>query len=125
MSRWFMLCKWVLCVCLIGCDVSGGDGRGSNRSMGVITLSPAEQDVLAGQKQSRLCAGCHGPQGISRVSSYPSLAGRSAEYIQQQLLAFKSGERDNPIMQNIAANLTPEQMRQISRYYAQLPGAIE
>ncbi len=85
-------------------------------------LSEAEALVEAGKQKSRSCMGCHGPQGISRVASYPSLAGRSQEYLQQQLEAFKSGARDNPMMSSIARNLSEADILVLSHYYASLPG---
>lgn len=85
-------------------------------------LSETERLVQEGRRQSRSCVGCHGPEGISRVSSYPSLAGRSQEYLAEQLEAFRSGERENPMMTSIARNLSDEAILALSHYYASLPG---
>ena len=85
-------------------------------------MSPEQLQLQMGKRQSRQCAGCHGPKGISRVDSYPSLAGRSEDYLQRQLKAFRSGERRNPMMSSIATNLSDEAIVALSRYYASLPG---
>lgn len=88
-------------------------------------LTEAEALVEAGKQKSRSCMGCHGPQGISRVASYPTLAGQSQEYLEQQLEAFKSGTRENPMMGSIARNLSEADILALSHYYANLPGPAE
>jgi cytochrome c553 len=77
-------------------------------------------DLERGQQiATTVCAACHGPQGISAASANPHLAGQDAWYIQRQLQAFKSGARPNPIMQGMAAGLTPEDMLNVGAYFAQ------
>lgn len=88
-------------------------------------LTETEALIAAGKQKSRSCMGCHGPQGISRVASYPSLAGQSQEYLQRQLEAFKSGARENPMMSSIARNLSDADILALSHYYASLPGPAE
>lgn len=84
-------------------------------------LSEEEQRLQTGRRQSRTCVGCHGPEGVSRVSSYPSLAGRPQEYLAEQLRAYRAGEKDNPMMSSVARNLSDEAIEALSHYYASLP----
>lgn len=76
----------------------------------------------AGRQKSRACMGCHGPQGISRVQSYPSLAGKPQAYLEEQLRAYRQGERADPMMSSVARNLSDEDIVALSHYYASLPG---
>ncbi|WP_169449427.1 c-type cytochrome [Marinimicrobium agarilyticum] len=85
------------------------------------TLTPEEQLIATGRRQARSCFGCHGPEGRSRVESYPTLAGRSQEYISEQLHAFRSGERENPMMSSIARNLDDQAIEALSAYFASVP----
>ena len=64
------------------------------------------------------CFACHGPHGKSRNAEYPALAGQPAAYLELQLRAFASGQRDNPTMGPLARNLTDEQIRSLAAYYA-------
>jgi cytochrome c553 len=48
------------------------------------------------------CSGCHGANGNSMIPSYPSLAGKDAGWIVQQLKDFQSGARIDPTMNAIA-----------------------
>lgn len=76
-----------------------------------------------GKQKSRMCTACHGPAGISRVVSYPSLAGKPEDYLAEQLQAFRSGTRENPMMSSIAKNLSDDDVAALAHYYAGLPGA--
>jgi cytochrome c553 len=64
-----------------------------------------------------VCAACHGADGNSTVPSNPILAGQNGAYIAAQLKAFKSGARQNPIMQGMAAGLSDEDMVNVGAYF--------
>ena len=85
----------------------------------------AQQGVPS--KRIPACIGCHGPSPIERNPAYPDLSGQYADYLVLQLELFKQDHRGGTeyahIMQMVAANLTPEQMRDVAAYYASLaPG---
>lgn len=82
------------------------------------TAAVAAGDPAKGQASAQMCAACHGADGNSVVPMNPNLAGQHADYIVQQLKAFKSGARANPIMAPMAANLSDDDMRNIAAYYA-------
>lgn len=65
-----------------------------------------------------VCAACHGADGNSAVAMYPKLAGQHAEYLTKQLNNFKSGERKNPIMSGMVANLSAEDMENLGAYFS-------
>jgi cytochrome c553 len=67
---------------------------------------------------NQVCMACHGADGNSPISMYPSLAGQHPEYITKQLQNFKSGERNNAIMAGMVAALTEEDMVNLGAYYA-------
>ena len=80
--------------------------------------SPAKPDLARGQQiATTVCAACHGADGTSAAPANPHLAAQSAAYIAAQLAAFKSGARPSPIMQGMAAGLTPEDMLAVGAYY--------
>ena len=70
---------------------------------GFLALSPqvghaAPGDPEAGRQKAELCAACHGEKGISAMPGVPSLAGQTDQFIQWQLVFFRSGRRENPLM---------------------------
>ena len=79
----------------------------------------AKADLERGKQiASTVCAACHGPEGLSTAPINPNLAGQSAGYIAAQLAAFKAGTRASPIMQGMAASLSPEDMQNVGAYFA-------
>jgi len=78
-------------------------------------------DVAAGKaKAAEICAGCHGENGISQMENIPSLAGQLDQYIQWQLVYFRSGSRKNEQMQPIVEQLNNEDIRNLGAYFASL-----
>jgi cytochrome c553/cytochrome c5 len=68
------------------------------------------------------CGRCHGKDGLGRgENAFPRLAAQNVDYLFLSLQAFAGGQRKSGIMEPIAAALSPEEMREISVYYAKLP----
>lgn len=67
---------------------------------------------------NQVCAGCHAVDGNSAAAANPKLAGLNAEYINKQLVEFKSGDRKNAVMGGIVASLTPQDMLNLAAYYS-------
>jgi len=85
---------------------------------GFSTTLFARADAEAGKSHAAACASCHGPEGNSIVGSFPKLAQQHSSYLIQQLNAFKSGARKNPIMSGIAMSLDEQAIKDIAAYYA-------
>lgn len=65
-----------------------------------------------------VCAACHMPDGNSVNPVWPSLANQHATYILEQLQAFKSGARQDPLMSAQAQALSEEAMHNVAVWYA-------
>ena len=66
------------------------------------------------------CMGCHGPSGHGIPPNFPRLSGQHADYIEKQLLAFKSGARKDAIMNPIAFPLSEQQIKELALYISAL-----
>ncbi|WP_407177801.1 c-type cytochrome [Bradyrhizobium sp. STM 3562] len=87
----------------------------------MIGASSAEAaDIAAGKEKAEICAGCHGANGISETENIPSLAGQPDQFIQWQLVFFRSGARKNEQMQPIVEQLNNEDIRNLGAYFASL-----
>jgi cytochrome c553 len=76
------------------------------------------------QIASTVCVACHGADGNSTVPANPMLAGQQGGYIAAQLAAFKAGTRPSPIMQGMAAGLSPDDIRSVAAWFeSQKPAA--
>ena len=78
-------------------------------------------DIAAGKEKAELCVGCHGDNGISHTENIPSLAAQPDQFIQWQLVFFRSGTRKNEMMQPIVEQLDNNDIRNLGAYFAALP----
>ncbi len=81
----------------------------------------ASGDADAGKAKAATCAACHGADGIGASDSFPNLAGQHADYIVKQLKAFKSGDRNDPLMAPMAAALSEQDMADLAAHFSALP----
>jgi cytochrome c553 len=82
-------------------------------------LQPSGKPVGTAPKAGQTCVACHGNDGVGIMPEYPNLAGQHADYLEQALHAYKSGQRKNAIMAGMAAPLTDQDIRELAKYYSQ------
>jgi cytochrome c553 len=66
------------------------------------------------------CLACHGEKGISETSEVPSLAGMPADFTLIQLFLFRQGTRKVEIMNDLAKDMSDDDLRKFSDYFAKL-----
>ena len=66
------------------------------------------------------CLACHGEKGVSETSEVPSLAGMPADFTLIQLFLFRQGTRKVEIMNDLAKDMTDDDLRKFSQYFAKL-----
>jgi cytochrome c553 len=86
----------------------------------VTTSALPAASVEAGATKAATCQACHGANGNSTNTEWPSLAGIGADYIAEQLKNFKTGKRASPVMMPMAANLTADDMADLGAYFDSL-----
>ena len=84
----------------------------------IATTVQGAGDPQAGQAKAALCVACHGPDGNSINAEWPKLAGQHEHYLLRQLILFKSGQRNNPIMAGMVAGLNEQDMANLAAFYA-------
>ena len=69
-------------------------------------------------RQVAACMGCHAPNGHGVPQMFPRVANQHRDYLKQQLLAYKSGQRksEGDIMNDIAFKLSEQQIDDVSAY---------
>lgn len=102
----------ILWAIAIGAVLSGASG----------VVARGRVDLEAGKEvATRVCAACHGIDGISLVREYPNLAGQKELYLIAQLEAFRSGERKSPLLMNpVASQLTDDEIKNLAAYFSRL-----
>jgi cytochrome c553 len=87
-------------------------------AMSLIFSVTVQADVAKGKSTyaARGCIGCHGAGGVSTVASNPSLKGRDGDFIRKNLTDFRSGARQNPVMNAMAAGLKDADIEHLADY---------
>lgn len=75
------------------------------------------RDPIAGKARAAMCATCHGPMGLSQLPNAPHLAGQPAIYLVEQLKNYRSGKRQNEMMQVMAKPLTDQEIDNLAAWY--------
>jgi cytochrome c553 len=78
-------------------------------------------DAQAGAALVATCSACHGAQGQSINSDWPSLAGQNQRYISDQLKYFQQGDRENALMMAVIPylkTLSDSQLLDIAAFYS-------
>jgi len=93
-----------------------------------ILLAAAILGALAGSapamtydEKLATCLACHGEKGISETSEVPSLAGMPPDFTLIQLFLFRQGTRKIEIMNDLAKDMTDDDLRKFSEYFSKLP----
>jgi cytochrome c553 len=76
----------------------------------------------AGIDDAATCIACHGQNGISVSPNWPTLAGQYEDYLRHALNQYRDGTRKNPVMAQMAAPLSDEDVKVLARYYSGLEG---
>jgi len=78
--------------------------------------SAADPAVIA--EKTKLCSGCHGPDGNSKDPAIPTIAGQPKQFITTQLVMFREKNRRNDAMLPFVANLTNAEINDFGTYFA-------
>lgn len=74
-------------------------------------------DPSEGRKVANMCRTCHGSDGFAQIPIAPHIGGEPTEYIEAQLLAFKTGQREHEMMSVVAAGLSAQQISDVAAWY--------
>jgi len=69
------------------------------------------------------CFACHGVGARGIGDHFPALAGQQADYIEQQILSWRNGQRHNDpnqLMKGVAMRLSEAEIKAVSAYLASL-----
>jgi cytochrome c553 len=72
------------------------------------------------EEKAKICAACHGENGIPQLKTTPVIWGQNEGYLYLQLRDFKSGARKQGLMSGIAATLEKEDMLALAAYLSKL-----
>ena len=88
----------------------------SNSTVYAASNSP---NISQGTMLSNSCSACHGTDGKS-PGAIPSINGKSAQFINQALTEFRSGNRASTVMGRHAKGYSDKEIKLIADYFASL-----
>ena len=94
-----------------------------------VAAMAAEGNPAAGKARAEAagCFACHGVDGVATADGLatdkndPNLAHEPDLYLQFQLVFFRKGVRKNEVMNAMAEQLSNDDLRDVSAYFASLP----
>ncbi|MEM6615520.1 MAG: c-type cytochrome [Pseudomonadota bacterium] len=75
-------------------------------------------DPAEGRKIANMCRTCHGIDGFARVPIAPHIGGEPQEYLESQLMAYKTGQREHEMMSVVTGGLSAQQISDVAAWYA-------
>ena len=83
-------------------------------------MGAAAADAGKGREKAKaVCAACHGEDGAKpSAPDQPILAGQHYDYLVRALGDYKNGRRNNAIMKGFAAQLSKQDMEDLSAWFA-------
>lgn len=89
-------------------------------------FSASADDVAEGRAKAEIaCALCHGPNGQATLPNAPNLAGQQAIYLSEQLRNYRSGKRQNEVMNMIAKPLTDADISHLAAWFSAVKVTVE
>ena len=101
-----------------------------------VVWTPDGLQILAAAKPERgrakvaeVCFACHGENGLGVEAPLtpkpPVLAGQHADYLEEALMAYRTGRRKNVVMNGMAQLLSSEDVKVVAAYFAAQPSPLE
>jgi cytochrome c553 len=89
-------------------------------ALAVAGAAQARGNAASGKaKAAQVCAACHGPDGNKpSAADQPVLAGQHYDYLVRALSDYKAGHRTNGIMKGFAAQLSKQDIEDLSAWFA-------
>ena len=84
----------------------------------------SSEEIAEGKRLAeKMCASCHGADGISTIAGVPNLASQRPAYLYLELKAYQSGARGESAMADTVKVLNDDAMVKLAAYFASLDPA--
>ena len=86
-----------------------------------VCVFTANAGAMTYEEKLATCHACHGEKGVSETPEIPSLAGMPPAFTLIQLFLFRQGTRKVEIMNDLAKDMTDDDLRKYADHFAKLP----
>lgn len=91
----------------------------TSRALAAVALLFSLAPTQAQQPpQLNLCIACHGLQGNSQISQFPSLAGQPKVFLENQMVLIREGLRDIPQMKGLLDGMKDADLVVLASYFS-------
>ncbi len=87
----------------------------------LIFLSGTAMQAGVFEERKAQCVQCHGDNGASKTPNVPSLGGQPELFVLYQLVAFRDGQRKAPVMNDMMAGMSDDDLYAAAAWVARLP----
>ena len=131
----FLLLNFIVFFGIVSLLVGCGSDEGANVTDTTATTDLTQKEEGKGEKSEpaiigdpligmelakQSCAECHGTDGVKAKDSAPFIAGLEQQYLIRTMLAYSNGSREHEKMKESTESLKPNQIGDVSAYYATL-----
>lgn len=111
----------LLAACSPSSENHGDEAQPRSSSAGLpdgrIAAGEARANVK-GKATGQSCIDCHGADGNAPIDpTYPKLGGQYGDYLAHALQAYRSGERQHPLMTPQATDLSDQDIADLAAYF--------
>ena len=95
--------------------------RSALEAAALLVVTSGAASAAPPPEKLAVCLGCHGQDGTSQTDGVPSLGGMPAAYVVTQLFQFREKQRTSPPMNDMAADLSDDDLQVYADAIAALP----
>ncbi len=99
---------------------SGEHGASSSAGLPAGRIEAGQaRAAVKGKATNQSCIDCHGAEGNTPLDpTYPKLGGQYGDYLAHALQAYRSGDREHPLMTPQAADLSDQDIADLAAFFA-------
>lgn len=86
--------------------------------LATLFLCPALALAATTPQRIALCESCHGPGGNSTTALVPSIAQQPRTYLENQLVFFREGLRNSPVMEQVLKGVEDPELVALAKHFA-------
>ena len=101
----------------------GGPGKGWSL-LATLFLCPVLAIAATTPARIASCEACHGPGGNSVTPLIPSIAQQPLIYLENQLVFFREGLRNAPVMEQVLKGMGDEEITALARHFGAQPARV-
>ena len=81
-------------------------------------------NIEAGKEKAATCLACHGTGNTVQGVGTPIISGQYKDYLIQAMKSYRSGARDNPVMNSFSNNLSDRDIEDIAAFYSSMESQL-